>query len=291
MNAGVKNEAIRCFHRILDGFRARVRRANPDVEVVTRHVQPRNLGEAAPDDSDLYLATGGPGSPFDGYDDPWCTKYKGFLDRLVEEALRGRDVPRAALVVCHSFEIAVAHTRVATMERRPTRKFGMMPVYPTPAGRRSPLLAAFGERFFAWEHREWQAVGLDRARLAQMGGELWATESRVDPETLAVLPGAAHKGDGLLVFRFSANLEGTQFHPEADKEGALEWILRPEQTKAAIDAYGEAMYRRMLKSLDDPTRLARTFERFIPGWLDRKFDELAALRGWRGLLRHEPHPV
>jgi GMP synthase-like glutamine amidotransferase len=280
MNNGVKNEAIRCFHRILGGFKERVQRANERVEIVVTHVQPRNLQEAAPRECDLYLSTGGPGSPFDGYDDHWCTKYRDFLDSLIDEALRGHDDPRAALVVCHSFEIAIAHTRVAKMVRRPTRKFGMMPVYPTPAGLRSPLLAQFGERFFAWEHRDWQAVGLDRARLAEIGGELWATESRVDAETLALLPDTAHKGDGLLVFRFASNLEGTQFHPEADKDGALAWLLRPEQTKAAIDAYGELTYQRMLKSLDDPERLERTFERFIPGWLVRKFNELAPGRHW-----------
>jgi hypothetical protein len=283
MNAGVKNEAIRCFHRILDGFRALVQRANPNVELVLSHIQPRNLGEAPPADFDLYLSTGGPGSPFDGYDDPWCTKYRDFLDRLVDDALRGGDVVRSALVVCHSFEIAVAHTRVARMERRATRKFGMMPVYPTPAGRRSPLLSDFGERFFAWEHREWEAVGLDRARLAEIGGELWATESRVDPDTLALVPGASPKGDGLLVFRFSANIEGTQFHPEADRDGAMAWLVRPEQTAAAVEAYGELTYARMIKSLDDPARLVRTFERFIPGWLGRKFDEIAAARAWQPL--------
>jgi len=39
-------------------------------------------------------------------------------------------------------------------------------------------------------------------------------------------------------------------------------------------------YQRMLKSLDDPERLTRTFERFIPGWLVRNFNELATARGW-----------
>ena len=280
MNAGVKNEAIRCFRRIMDDFRGRATHANPDLQVVVSHVQPRNLGEVPPRDFDLYLSTGGPGSPFDGYDEPWCTKYRDFLDGLIDDSLRGQ-TSRSALVVCHSFEIAVAHTAVARMERRATRKFGMMPVYPTPAGMRSPLLAEFGERFFAWEHREWEAIGLDPRRLAEIGGELWATESRVDPDTLALAPGASHKGDGLLVFRFSNNIEGTQFHPEADRDGAMAWLVRPEQTAAAVLAYGELTYARMLKSLDDPSRLVRTFERFIPGWLDRKFDELARARAWQ----------
>jgi hypothetical protein len=171
------------------------------------------------------------------------------------------------------------HFRVAAIDRRPTRKFGLMPVYPTPAGQRAPLFAAFGPRLFAWEHREWHAIDIDRTRLAEIGGELWATESRVDSDTLALVPGAEDKGPGLLAFRFAANVEGTQFHPEADRDGALAWLRRPEQTRAAIDAYGEVTYARMLRSLDDPTRLERTFRKLIPGWLNRAFDRWAERRG------------
>lgn len=273
MNAGVENQAVRCFRRIIDAFAARARVANPGLELDSSHVQPRNLFEVPPEACDLYLSTGGPGSPFDGYEDPWCTSYRAFLDGVVNERARSREPSRAALVICHSFEIAVQHFGFAHMDRRGARKFGVMPVYPTPAGRRSELLGAFGERFFAWEHRDWEAIGLDEKKLAALGGELWATESR----------DGHSKGEGLVAFKFAPGIEGTQFHPEADREGAMAWIVRPEQKKACIDAYGEVTYTRMLKSLDDPKRLARTFDTLIPGWLERQFDALAPSRGWKPL--------
>ncbi len=271
MNAGVPNEAVRCFRRILDAFVAHVSKENPKLEVVQRHVQPRNLGESPPEAFDLFLSTGGPGSPLEGYDDPWCTAYRRFLDGTVNDALRRGPESRSVLLVCHSFEIAVEHFRFARLQKRATRKFGVMPVYPTEAGMRSPMLAPFGERFFAWEHREWEVVELDERRLEELGGELWARESR----------DGRSKGEGLLAFRVAPGLEGTQFHPEADREGALAWIERPEQIEACIAAYGELTYRRMRRSVDDPTRIARTFETLIPGWLTRRFNELAPARGWR----------
>jgi GMP synthase-like glutamine amidotransferase len=272
MNAGVPNEAMRCFRRLVEGFLVRIRRANPALEVKVAHVQPRNLGEAPPAEADLYLCTGGPGSPFDGYDDPWCTAYRGFLDGIVNEAIRGKP-SRGALLVCHSFEIAVAHFGFARLQARAERKFGVMPVYPTEQGMRGPLLAPFGERFFAWEHRDWEVVGLDTRKLDALGGELWARESR----------DGRSKGEGLMAFRLAPGLEGTQFHPEADREGALAWIERPEQMAACVAAYGELTYERMRRSLDDPARLGRTFDTLIPGWLDRGFDELAPSRGWAAI--------
>ena len=73
MNNGVANQATRCFRRLVDGFSKRVREANPSLDVVFKHVQPRNLGELPDADTDLLLSSGGPGAPTDGYEDPWST--------------------------------------------------------------------------------------------------------------------------------------------------------------------------------------------------------------------------
>jgi GMP synthase-like glutamine amidotransferase len=270
MNAGVKNHAMRCFRDIVDHFLKHARRDNPSLDATTTIVQPRNLGELPPAQCDVYLSTGGPGSPFDGYDEPWCIGYRRFLDELVDEHLRGTPNSRAALLVCHSFEIAVEHFGFASMEKRDKRKFGVMPVYMTEEGLKSPLLGPFGDRLFVWEHREWEAVGLDENKLAETGGELWARESR----------DGVSKGRGLAAFRFAPPIEGTQFHPEADKAGALAWMDDPEQREAAITAYGELTYERMRKSLNDPKRIDRTFYTLIPGWLVRQFNRLAPNKGW-----------
>ncbi len=270
MNAGVKNEAVRCFRDIVGNFLAHARKANPALDATLAEVQPRNLGELPPEGCDLYLSTGGPGSPHDGYDEPWCTGYRRFLDGVVNETVAHAATARAALLVCHSFEIAIQHFAFAAMERRDKKKFGVMPVYMTEEGLRSPLLGPFGERLFVWEHRDWEAVGLDARKLAELGGELWARESR----------DGVSKGKGLAAFRFAPGVEGTQFHPEADKAGALAWIDRPEQSQAAIAEYGELTYARMKKSLDDPMRIERTFRTLIPGWLVRQFNRLAPHRGW-----------
>jgi hypothetical protein len=43
----------------------------------------------------------------------------------------------------------------------------------------------------------------------------------------------------------------------------------------------------MLKTLDNPARLARTFALLIPGWMTRKFNLIAERNGWNPL----PPPV
>lgn len=278
MNNGVANEAIRCFRRLVTAFVGRVRAANPRLTVHLDHIQPRNLGEVPSHQVDLFVSSGGPGSPHDGWDQPWCTAYRKFLDWTMDAAVHRPEAPPAGFLVCHSYEIAVQHFQFAQMRHRNDLKFAIFPAYVTAEGRKAPFLAPFDDRLFIWEHRHWQAVEMDARRVAAQGGALLATESR---------PGRSDKGHALLSFRFGPGLDGTQFHPEADRAGVLAWIDRPEHASALKDAYGHSLYDRMMRTLADPTRLARTFALLIPGWLTDRFNRLAAVRG----LHPIPAPV
>jgi hypothetical protein len=83
--------------------------------------------------------------------------------------------------------------------------------------------------------------------------------------------------------RFGPGIDGTQFHPEADKPGVMSWIERPEHKVAVENAYGATLYDRMIKSLNNPERLAKTFALLIPGWLTHRFNEVAPAKGWKPL--------
>ncbi len=273
MNNGVANEATRCFRRLFEGFSAEVRAANPGLDVTLQHVQPRNLGELPARDVDLVLSSGGPGAPTDGYEDPWCTGYRNFVDDIVESNLRGGAGAPAMFVVCHSFEICVQHFQVARMGRRETLKFGVFPAYVTKDGAQSTLFQPFSDgRLFTWEHRSWEAVDLDAKRLRELGGKLLATESR---------EGGADKGRGLMSFAFAPGVLGTQFHPEADRPGVMAWVQKRDHSDALREAYGHELHGRMLRTLSDPLRLARTYALAIPGWLAHRFNHLAEARGLR----------
>ncbi len=277
MNAGHVNQAIRCIGVLIDQLASRVRHANPGLEVETVHASPRDTTDVPPDDCDLYISSGGPGSPFDGDGQPWVDDYSDFLDGIVDDNIKYDGRGRAVMAVCYSFEMAVRHFAVADVAPRSTRKFGVMPIYTTEEGREHPLLEPFGDRLFAFEHRNWEAVDLDESALARHGGRLLARESR-DGES---------KGRALMAFDFAPGVEGVQFHPEADRPGVMAWVARPDQAEAFKLAYGITTYERMLKTLDNPQRLARTFALLIPGWMQRKFNAIAERRGWNPL----PPPV
>jgi hypothetical protein len=166
--------------------------------------------------------------------------------------------------------MVVRHFGLAEIVARTDRKFGVMPVYTTAEGQHHPLLGAFGDRLFAFEHRNWEAVDLHESRLRELGGHLLARESR----------DGVSKGRAILALEAAPGIEAVQFHPEADRPGVMNWVARPEQAAAFKATYGEVTYQAMLRTLDDPRRLARTFALVIPGWLTRQFNLLAPSRGY-----------
>jgi homoserine O-succinyltransferase/O-acetyltransferase len=270
MNNAHVNQAMRCLRGLASSFFAHVQQKNPALACELVEVSPRDTGNPVPRDCDLYLSSGGPGSPFDGDGQPWSDDYGRFSDHVVESATRGGEGRQALFAICYSFEMVVRHFKLAHIGPRAERKFGVMPIYMTAEGQHHPLLAAFGDRLFAFEHRNWEAIELDEARLRGLGGKLLARESR----------DGVSKGRALLALDVAPGIETVQFHPEADRPGVMNWVARPEQAAAFKAVYGEITYQAMLRTLDDPRRLARTYALVIPGWLVRQFNVLAGPRGY-----------
>jgi GMP synthase-like glutamine amidotransferase len=273
MNNAHVNQAMRCLRSIAGTFFERVREVNPGLVCELAEVSPRDTNAPVPRDCDLYLSSGGPGSPFEGDQEPWYADYDLFSKGIVESAAVAGPETRAMFAVCYSFELIVRQFKVAHIGPRADRKFGVMPVYMTTEGMRHPLLAEFHDRLFAFEHRNWEAIELDEARLRGLGGALLARESR----------DGVSKGRAILALDVAPGIECVQFHPEADRPGVMNWVSRPEQAEAFKATYGVATYEAMLRTLDDPKRLARTYALVIPGWLTRRFNLLAAHRGWAEL--------
>jgi GMP synthase-like glutamine amidotransferase len=273
MNNGHLNQAMRCLRGLVATFFERAQAHNPGLLCERVEVSPRDTEDAVPTDCDLYLSSGGPGTPFDGDGERWMLDFSRFLDHVAESANKDRETSKSLFAICYSFEIVCRHFRLASVVARADRKFGVMPVYTTAEGQHHPLLAPFGDRLFAFEHRNWEAVDLDESRLRALGGALLARESR----------DGVSKGKAILGLDVAPGIEAVQFHPEADRPGVINWVARPDQAAAFKATYGEVTYQAMLRTLDDPRRLARTYALVIPGWMIRRFNALALERGYAEL--------
>jgi GMP synthase-like glutamine amidotransferase len=250
--AGKDNHGLSALRRAVD---AAGRRAGVPVRLDTYDV--RGRGDVPDLAYDLFVSSGGPGSPYDGEGTAWEADYFRWLDRLWNHNERS-PAPRPALFICHSFQMMVRFFEVARVTRRESESFGVVPVNRTEAGRRDPLLAGLDDPFYGADFRHWQAVEPDASRL-----------SGLDARVLAVETDRPEAEGAVMALRVGEHLAAVQFHPEAEPAGMADHVRRPERRRQVIEKVGLGGYRALLRRLRDPHVLKPTHDAVLPGFLDR----------------------
>lgn len=253
------NEGMRCIRQLL-------RRAEHDNQVSflvdTFNVRAKNQVPAL--DYDIYISSGGPGSPL-ASGEAWETIYFQFIDELFAYN-RQAERKKHLLFICHSFQLVSRHLGLGKVSKRKSTSFGVLPVHLTAAGQADPVFARLPEPFYAVDSRDYQLTDLRPARLRELGVEVLGLEKERPHVPLA---------RAVMALRFSNEIIGTQFHPEADGEGMLRYMLTDVRKQQVITAYGEDKYHEMVRLLADPNTIELTESIIIPTFLRRA---LAALR-------------
>jgi homoserine O-succinyltransferase len=253
------NEGMRCIRQLL----ARTEDKNQlNFQIDTFNVRATN--ELPGLGYDIYISTGGPGSPLPTTE-PWEQLYFDFIDALFaynNQAERKKHL----LLICHSFQLVSRHFGLGEVSKRKSTSFGVLPVHLTDAGQLDPVFAQLPEPFFAVDSRDYQLTDLHAERLAELRVEVLCLEKERPHVPLA---------RAIMALRFSPEILGTQFHPEADGEGMLRYMLTDERKQQVITAYGEDKYHEMVRLLATPGTIDVTESTIIPTFLQRA---LAALR-------------
>ncbi len=253
------NEGMRCIRQLL-------RRAADDNQVDflvhTFNVRAENAVPTL--DYDIYISSGGPGSPL-ASGEPWEALYFNFIDELFTYNQQAES-KKQLFLICHSFQLVSRHLGLGEVSRRKSTSFGVLPVHLTEAGQAEPVFAGLPEPFFVVDSRDYQLTDLHPERLLTLGIKVLCLEKERPHVPLA---------RAIMSLRFSPEVIGTQFHPEADGEGMLRYMLTDERKQQVITAYGEDKYDEMVRLLADPTTIELTESIIIPTFLRRA---LAALR-------------
>ena len=247
------NEGMRCIRQLL-------RRAEADngVEFIVDTFNVRAANEVPDLSYDIYISSGGPGSPL-ALAEPWEPLYFGFIDALfAHNAVAERK--KHVFLICHSFQLVSRHLEIGEVSQRKSTSFGVLPVHLTDTGHADPVFAQLPEPFYAVDSRDYQLVDLRPERLAELGIKVLCLEKERPHVPLA---------RAIMALRFSPEIVGTQFHPEADGEGMLRYMLTDERKQQVITAYGEDKYEEMVHLLAMPNTIGLTESIIIPTFLRR----------------------
>lgn len=250
MYDGEPNQGMRCIQEIVGRFQKHISFRVFDV---------RGKSEV-PDvqDFDLFISTGGPGSPLEGNGE-WELKYFDFLDQ-VWIWNQNHNQKKFLLLICHSFQMACKHFGLGDITKRKSTSFGVMTIHKTEEGLLDPLFYNLDNPFWAVDSRDYQVIRPEKRKFKQLGAKIIALEK---------IRNHVEYKRALMGIRFSDEIVGTQFHPEADAISFLEHLKKPEVKEKIIAVKGKAKFRDMIEHLVDEDKIVRTNQVLIPNFLER----------------------
>ncbi|UOQ64506.1 type 1 glutamine amidotransferase [Hymenobacter volaticus] len=205
---------------------------------------------------DIYISSGGPGSPLPT-EEAWEKPYFELIDNLFAWN-QEHDLKKHVFLICHSFQLVSRHLEVGVLSKRKSTSFGIFPMHKTEAGQADSLLGILPEPFFSVDSRDYQVTEPNESRLAELGVAVLAMEKERPHVPL---------DRAIMAIRFTPEIIGTQFHPEADGEGMLRHFQTTEKREQIIANHGEAKYEEMVRLLQDPDTIELTESLVIPTFL------------------------
>lgn len=206
---------------------------------------------------DIFISSGGPGNPHrEGYE--WEQKFADFLEEIWNHN-KTSEQKKFLFLICHSFQLASIHWKIGNICKRKSYSFGVMPIHKTFQGEDDFLLQNLPEPFYAVDSRAYQFIEPNMEKMEKLGMTIVALE-KVRPHI--------HLERAVMAIRFSDEIFGTQFHPEADPKGMLENLKNDKNREAMIESFGHEKYLETVERMDDPDKIILTQKQILPRFLD-----------------------
>lgn len=254
MNEGKVNQGMRCIREILNQFGDA---ANLELEWDEYEVR---LEKQVPDlNYDIYISSGGPGSPLESEGSEWERVYFNWLNKIIDwnnsEAFVKK---KKVFFICHSYQLACRHFKIANVCKRKSTAFGVFPVHMLNAGNFEPVFNGLKNPFYSVDSRDFQVIEPNHNRLQEMGATILAIEKERPHVPLE---------RAIMAVRFNEHMIGTQFHPEADAIGMSMHLQTEDKKKTVIDNYGMDKWKSMIDHLNDPDKIMWTYAHILPNFL------------------------
>lgn len=254
MNNGVPNQGMRCLRDIVGRY---------EDELDWQEFEVRQQGQLPDTSFDIYISSGGPGSPLDG--GTWKKQFFDLIDALWKNNQDPSLSKKYFFFICHSFQMACEHFELGTIAPRKTTSFGVYPVHKTAKGRKDRLLNDLADPYHVVDSRDWQLIQPRLKVFAEWGATILSLEkirTHVELER------------AIMAVRFSDEFVGTQFHPEADPVGMKTHFEQEENRQKVIKNFGLEKYEDMMDQLEDPEKITLTHNKILPHFIESSIQKL-----------------
>ncbi len=247
MNNDAPNQGLRCITEIVSSF-------SDDVEYQIFNVRAK---KELPDTSfDIYISSGGPGSPLD--EGTWRKPYLQLMQALWDLNKSSSEQKKSVFFICYSFQVMCHYFELGELKPRRSTSFGILRVHQTKKGHNDLIFEGLNDPFFAVDSRDWQLIQPRLTVFKEHGATILSLEkirTHVELER------------AIMAVRFSDEFVGTQFHPEAEPVSMEAYFSLEENKKIIVESFGEEKYNQMMDHMDDPDKVALTYRTILPKFI------------------------
>jgi homoserine O-succinyltransferase len=251
---GQPNQGMRCIRQIIGEWSK-----NNSIPAVFEEFDVRQKLEVPDLSFDVFISSGGPGSPIDSEGSEWEKAYFGWLENVQNwNSDPEKTQKKHVFFICHSFQLVCRHFSIGNLSKRKSTAFGVFPVHVTMEGQKDPLFFGLGDPFYVVDSRDYQVTSPDFEKIEELDARILCIEK--------YRPHVPYE-QAIMGMRFDPYMAGTQFHPEADPEGMSLYLQTEEKKNTVITNYGEEKWLSMVEQLNDPDKIMFTYSHILPNFL------------------------
>src|ERR671913_1001180 len=165
---GKANQGMRCIRQIISEWSKFYGIPTESKEFDVR------LKKELPDLSyDIYISSGGPGSPIESEGSDWEKAYFGWLEQVENwNAGEENQIKKHVFFICHSFQLVCRHYAIGDLTKRKKTAFGVYPVHVTLEGQLDGVFNGLPDPFYVVDSRDYQVTSPDFDKLNMHGGKI-----------------------------------------------------------------------------------------------------------------------
>ena len=258
---GVANQGMRGIRETLQRFYK-----NQAIEISWDEFNVRQKNEIPDSSYDIFISSGGPGSPLETKDSNWEAGYFKWLQQVAQWNKEEKNTRKKhVFFICHSFQLACRYFKIGNLCKRKSTAFGIFPVHLLSNGKDEAVFNKMLDPFYAVDSRDYQVIEPNHQQIQSIGASILAIEKE-RPQVLLER--------AIMAIRFNEYIIGTQFHPEADASGMSLYLQTDEKKKTVIENYGSQKWEQMITHLNDPDKISFTYSHILPNFLSIASNQL-----------------
>ena len=258
---GVPNEGMRCIRDIVQSFRS-----EQEKEIISAEFEIRKQHNIPSLDHDIYISSGGPGSPTESEGSSWDNSYMEWISSL-EKWNQDPSNKRKKYVffICHSFQLACRYFKIGNVKKRKSTAFGVFPIHMVENGKNEAVFNGLNDPFYGVDSRDYQVIEVELIKPRNIDFSILCIEKERPHVPLE---------RAVMAIRFNPYMIGTQFHPEADAQGMSMYLQREDKKNTVIENHGYEKWKSMIEHLNDPDKISQTNSLILPNFMRNAISEI-----------------